>query len=115
MNPLEKNRMICFGKGASYAKDAKLARLQHDFASHFCDSIDYQPEAMINDKRQRLIVSRNKSVTNERKIFSYPGETFYAGDVVDVHNSKWLVTSVDQNKEVCTTGVIQLCNRELLW
>lgn len=107
--------MICYGKGMTYAKDAKLARLREDFAKHFADSIDYQPEAMINGVKQRLIVSKNKSVTNERRIFAYPGETFYSGDVVDAHNSKWLITEVDQNKDVYTTGVMQLCNRELIW
>ena len=75
MNALEKNRMICYGKGMSYAKDAKIARLQEDFARHFADSIDYEPETLINGVRQQLIVSRNKSVTNERRIFAYPGDT----------------------------------------
>lgn len=115
MNALEKNRMICYGKGMSYAKDAKIARLQEDFARHFADSIDYEPETLINGVRQQLIVSRNKSVTNERRIFAYPGDTFYAGDVVDAYDSKWLITEVDQNKQVYTTGIMQICNRELVW
>ena len=52
MNALEKNSMICYGKGMSYAKDAKIARLQEDFARHFADSIDYEPETLINGVRQ---------------------------------------------------------------
>lgn len=115
MNALEKNRWICYGKEATYAKDSRIASLQEDFARHFKDSIDYQPEAKVNGKQQELIVAKNKSVTNERKISAYPGETFYAGDVVDALNAKWLITEVDQNKEVYTHGIMQLCNRELIW
>lgn len=115
MNALEKNRWICFGKEATYSKDSRIAALQEDFARHFKDSIDYQPEAKINGKQQELIVAKNKSVTNERRIIAYPGETFYAGDVVDALNAKWLVTEVDQNKEVYTKGIMQICNRELIW
>ena len=115
MNALEKNRWICFGKEATYAKDSRIAALQKDFANHFKDSIDYQPEAKVNGKQQELIVAKNKSVTNTRRIYAYPGETFYAGDVVDALNAKWLITEVDQNKEVYTKGIMQLCNRELIW
>lgn len=115
MNPIEKNRLICFGKGASYAKDAMIARLQEDFARHFADSIDYEPDTMVNDIPQPLIVSKNKSITNERKIYAYPGSTFYTGDVVDCYKTKWLITEVDQNKQVYTCGVMQLCNCELIW
>ncbi len=115
MNPLERNRWICFGKGALHGKDAQIARLREDFAAHFEDSIDYEPDTMINGLPQRLIVSKNKSVNNERKIYAYPGETFYAGDVVDCYDTKWLVTEVDQNKQIYTHGVMQRCNRELIW
>ena len=115
MNPIEKNRMICFGKGATHAKDAMIARLQEDFARHFTDSIDYEPDTRINDVAQPLIVSKNKSVTNQRKIFAYPGQTFYTGDVVDCYNTKWLIVEVDQNKQVYTGGIMQLCNCELIW
>ena len=107
--------MICFGKGATHAKDAMIARLQQDYARHFADSIDYEPDTLINDEKHPLIVSKNKSVTNERKIFSSPGDTFYTGDVVDCYNTKWLITEVDQNKQVYTSGIMQLCNSELIW
>lgn len=35
--------------------------------------------------------------------------------MVDALNAKWLITEVDQNKEVYTKGIMQLCNRELIW
>ena len=111
MNALEKNRWICFGKEATYAKDSRIAALQKDFANHFKDSIDYQPEAKVNGKQQELIVAKNKSVTNTRRIYAYPGETFYAGDVVDALNAKWLITEVDQNKEVCSSVTASLSGR----
>lgn len=115
MNALEKSRLICYGKNAVIAKDARVARLQRDFAQHFTDSIDYQPDTLINGSEQPLIVSKNKSNSNEKKIYAYPGQTFYPGDVVDCYNAKWLVTFVDQNNEVYTSGVMELCNRELIW
>lgn len=114
-NPLEKSRLINYGKGATHAKDARIARLKEDFAKHFADSIDYEPNAMINGVRQSLIVSQDKDILNVRKLHAYPGETFYTGDVVDCYDSKWLITEVDQNKEVYTWGKMQQCNRELIW
>lgn len=56
-NPLEKSRWINYGKGSISAKDAKIARLKQDFAKHFSDSIDYEPNAMVNGICQPLIVS----------------------------------------------------------
>lgn len=70
---------------------------------------------MINGVRQSLIVSQDKDILNVRKLYAYPGETFYTGDVVDCYDSKWLITEVDQNKEVYTWGKMQQCNRELIW
>ena len=115
MNPMEKARVINYGRGAQYARDALAADLREDFAAHFCDSIDYQPEALVNGVRQRLIVSRNKNVVSEKKIIAYPGETFYTGDVVDCFGAKWLITEVEQNKEIYTSGKMEQCNRELIW
>lgn len=62
MNALEKNRWICFGKEATYAKDSRIAALQKDFANHFKDSIDYQPEAKVNGKQQELIVAKTRAL-----------------------------------------------------
>lgn len=114
-NPLEKSRLINYGKGATNAKEGRIARLQQDFAKHFCDSIDYEPNAKVNGVCQPLIVSQDKDVLNVRKLYAYPGQTFYTGDVVDCYDSKWLITEVDQNKEIYTWGKMQQCNRELIW
>lgn len=115
MIPLEKSRAICYGFGGSYAKDAQVARLREDFARHFRDSIDYEPETKINDVLQPLIVSVNKNDCNKKNIIAYPGETFHTGDIVDCYNAKWLITEVDQNRQVYTSGQMQRCNRQLIW
>lgn len=70
---------------------------------------------MVNGICQPLIVSQDKDVLNIRRLYAYPGQTFYTGDVIDCYDSKWLVTEVDQNKEIYTWGKMQQCNRELIW
>lgn len=115
MNPLEKSRIICYGAGGKYAKDAMTARLREDFAKHFADSIDYEPETKINDLPQPLIVSADKNDSGKKKIIAYPGETFHTGDIVDCYDAKWLITDVDQNSQIYTHGKMQRCNRQLIW
>ena len=73
MNPLEKSRWINYGKGTYHAKDARIAKLQQDFARHYADSIDYEPNTLINGIKQPLIVSQDKDILNVRKLYAYPG------------------------------------------
>lgn len=115
MIPLEKSRAICYGYGGIHAKDAQVARLREDFARHFRDSIDYEPDTKINDRPQQLIVSVNKNDRNRKSIIAFPGETFHTGDIVDCYGAKWLITEVDQNKQIYTSGEMQRCNRQLIW
>lgn len=96
-------------------KEVDLDRLRRDFARHFKDTIDYQPDALVNNVPQRLIVSKNKSVVTEKRFWTYPGEQAQLGDVVDCFNSKWLVTEVDPNDDICVTGKLEQCNREICW
>lgn len=37
------------------------------------------------------------------------------GDLIDCFGGKWLVTSVDIDKSICTTGTVELCRHTLRW
>lgn len=115
MNFYDKARAINGAYVNDTNKDVRLARLRYDFAKHFKDTTDYQPDALINDKPQKLIVSRNKDVVTEKRFWAYPGEEAHLGDVVDCYNCKWLITEIDPNDEICISGKMEQCNREICW
>lgn len=96
-------------------KRVDLATIQQSFARHFMDSIDYQPDTLVNGIRQPLLVSQNKSVVTEKKIRTYPGDTLPLGGVVDCFNCKWLITEIDPNREICVTALMEQCNKEICW
>ena len=115
MNFYEKARAINGARVNDTNKDVWLDKLRRDFKKHFMDTTDYQPNALVNDKPQKLIVSKNKSVVTEKKFWTYPGEEVRLGDVVDCYNCKWLITEIDPNDEICVTGKMEQCNREICW
>lgn len=78
----------------------------------FKESLDYEPESLINGVKQGLLVRKTKDA-QIRNITANPDETFKYGDVVDCYKKKWLVTKVDPNEQVYCSGKMQRCNYEL--
>lgn len=115
MNWYDRARAINGAYANNSNKEVRLDKLRYDFKKHFMDTTDYQPDALVNNKHQRLIVSNNKNVVTEKKFWTYPGETVQLGDVVDCFNCKWLITEIDPNNEICITGKMEQCNREISW
>lgn len=115
MTPLEKSRVISYGYGGTHAKDAQVARLRADFARHFMDSIDYEPDTLVNGQPQHLLVSSKSTDVNRKNIKAYPGDSLHTGDIVDCYDAKWLIVEVDQNEQICASGQMQRCNRQLVW
>lgn len=115
MNWYDRARAINGAYANNSNKEVRLDKLRYDFKKHFMDTTDYQPDALVNNKPQRLIVSKNKNVTTEKKFWTYPGEEARLGDVVDCFNCKWLITEIDPNNDICVTGKMEQCNREISW
>lgn len=66
-------------------------------------------------------VEQTVSILNQRedmalkKICALPGERLLHGGLVDFADSKWLITEIDANDEVYSSGMMQRCNYLLKW
>lgn len=115
MNIYKRVRAINGAAAKNSKKEVMTATIQRDMLSHFRDSIDYENNVIINGESREMIVSRNKSVTTEKKIVAKPGETIPLGGLVECYGCKWLVVDVDPNQETYVSGKIEQCNREICW
>ena len=111
----QKNRSITGGFNSDYAKNNQIYQVKKSFAQSFAMSPDYEPDALVNGEKQRLLVSNNKSVVTEKKIIAYPGEKFSLGDIVECYDAHWIVTEINANNQFYCSGIMQQCNRELIW
>lgn len=68
----------------------------------------------INDIEQNLMVVRSGEIES-KYIYSMPNETFDVGSVVYWNQSHWLITQKDNDDDIITRGVMELCNREISW
>lgn len=108
-SPYDKSRIINYARWAESHKEAEINRLRAEYARNMSQSLEYEPDALINGESRRIIAAKTKG--NQRyKISSYPGETFYAGDIVECYGSHWIIIEVESNKDICTTGIMLRCN-----
>ena len=116
-SPLERSRAINGDFGHELLKQTQIAKVRAEFAAHFADSPDYQPEseAKVNGEPRRLIVSKHKSELTQKDVVAYPGEDIGLGDVVECYGSHWLVTQKDPNTDIYSKGLMELCNTKIRW
>ena len=72
-------------------------------------------DVFINGEKQTITIldqRENKSIKN---ICALPNEQLEHGGIVDFANSKWLITELDANDEVYSSGIMQRCNYLLRW
>lgn len=71
-------------------------------------------DTTIDDIEQNLMVVRSGEIES-KYIYSMPNETFNVGSVVYWNQSHWLITQKDNDDDIITRGVMELCNREICW
>lgn len=116
-SPLERSRAINGDFGHKYLKQTQIAKIRADFAAHFCDSPDYQPEdqAKVNGEPRKLIVAKHKSELTQKDVIAYPGEEIGLGDMVECFGAHWIVTQKDPNTDMYNRGLMELCNTKIRW
>ena len=116
-SPLERSRAINGDFGHKYLKQTQIAKIRADFAAHFCDSPDYQPEdqAKVNGEPRKLIVAKHKSELTQKDVIAYPGEEIGLGDMVECYGAHWIVTQKDPNTDMYSRGLMELCNTKIRW
>ena len=116
-SPLERSRAINGDFGNKLLKQSQIAKVRAEFAAHFADSPDYQPEseATVNGEPRRLIVSKHKSELTQKDVIAYPGEDISLGDMIECYGSHWIVTQKDPNTDIYSKGLMELCNTKIRW
>lgn len=72
-------------------------------------------KVFINGIEQTVTILNQREDMALKKICSLPGESLLHGGIVDFADSKWLITEIDANDEVYTSGMMQRCNYLLKW
>lgn len=72
-------------------------------------------DVLINGVEQTVTILNNSESMALKKICALPGEKLTHGGIVDFANSKWLITEIDANTEVYSSGMMQRCNYLLKW
>ena len=114
LSPYQKSRAINYAIDAKSAKDANTAMLRSEYAKNMAYALEYEHDAKINGQTKRIIARKTKG-SQRYEIQSYPGETFYAGDIVECYGSSWIIIEVSANKDIYTTGIMLRCNHKFRW
>lgn len=70
---------------------------------------------LINGAEQTVSILNQREDMALKKICALPGEHLLHGGLVDFADSKWLITEIDANDEVYSSGMMQRCNYLLKW
>lgn len=70
---------------------------------------------LVNGVEQKITILNQRDDMGLKKICSLPGESLIHGGLVDFADSKWLITELDANDEVYTSGMMKRCNYLLKW
>jgi len=104
---------------SSSKKETTLYEIRESIARTHKETIDYQPDTLVDGQPMPLIVMENRGggLDKEKwkKLEAPPDSVFYLGSKVDCFGLKWLVTEINYNQEVKLAGKMQLCNYVLKW
>ena len=95
-------------------RERALKHTQSYISKKIIDSLSCH-QVLMNGVPQTVTVLNQKEDMAIKKICSLPGETIIHGGIVDYANSKWLITELDAENEVYSSGTMRRCNYLLKW
>lgn len=95
-------------------RERALKHTQSYISKKITDSLSCH-KVLINGIEQTVAILNQREDMAFKKICALPGETLLHGGIVDFADSKWLITELDANDEVYTSGMMQRCNYLLKW
>ncbi|MDF2884223.1 MAG: hypothetical protein K0R54_4790, partial [Clostridiaceae bacterium] len=97
----------------SSERERNIKSIQSQIVNHLPHSPSYK-DVSINGTNRNIAVIKT-TYGYKKTILSLPSETFDIGDYVVFESKTYLVTEIDDDKEVYTSGKMQLCNYTLKW
>ena len=95
-------------------RERALKHTQSYISKKITDSLSCH-KVFINGIEQTVTILNQRESMALKKICTLPGESLLHGGLVDFAESKWLITEVDANDEVYTSGMMRRCNYLLKW
>lgn len=100
--------------GGTTRRERALKHTQSYISKKLADSLSCH-KVLINGIEQTVTILNQRESVALKKICSFPGEVLLHGGLVDFADSKWLITELDANNEIYTSGIMQRCNYLLKW
>lgn len=96
-------------------KQRSVNSIQNDIINDFKSSPSYVQGYINNETTLKDFHIVTKSLKDEKKLLSFPNETFSVGDVINISvwNMKFLVIDIDEDQQIQTKGTIKLINNTL--
>ncbi len=98
-------------------RDRNINKLKNDINNKITGSPSYQTVTFNSDTSTLNLIILESSTTSHdfytKKIRSMPDETFNLGDIISWKSQNWLVTKINVDDTIDTSGEMQLCNYNL--
>ncbi len=95
-------------------RERTLKHTQSSISNKITNSLSCH-NVLINGIEQTVTILNQREDMALKKICALPEESLVHGGLVDFSGSKWLITEIDANDEVYTSGMMQRCNYLLRW
>lgn len=94
-------------------RDSQRYTIKNELNRDFNKSLDAY-SVLVNGCIKDLNIIKTQNL-DEKKIKSRPDEKLYIGDSIKWQNTNWLVTDIDANIDIVSTGLMKQCNYLLKW
>ena len=110
----ELGRIISRSNGVETMKAYQLRDIKHRITRDFRKSIDAE-DVTINDKKQLVLITRDKNDEQIKRIKSLPDERFELGDIVNWNGTNYIIYKMDADRRIQSKGRMYECNMSLRW
>lgn len=100
-------------RGGNNGRELAISKAQHQMTSLASRSPALK-RVSINDVDTSLLIVSSDEPTM-KNIRAMPNDDFSTGSIVYWQESHWLITKRDLDDDLSTKGVMQQCNRQLMW
>lgn len=97
-------------------RDRIITVARRDFETVAPSNPGFEPNAMRNGMPQRLMINRKSGTPDyECLVAAFPGEEIRIGDLIEIGDKHWLVTSFRQGEKIQSCATMTLCNHKFRW
>lgn len=92
-------------------RDRVITVAKESFSDQIVDNPAYRGSSKRNGTSQPLVIQAQPKTPYKADIFTMPGGSLYAGDLIENEGEHWLVVETNTTNPIQTTGTAWLCNQ----